>query len=162
MVQETILQHWVVTKFILPFFLVFFIVFALLEKTNILGEDKSQLNAFLAIVIGLIFVGAVFPKVVVGNMVLFLTVALVVVFVGLLIWGFLSGGEAKIEGKAIKIIGGAVVVIAVILGLVWAGGWDLGFLGWLFNQEWSKPVWTNVAFIVAIAAALAWVLKTTK
>lgn len=162
MVQETILQHWVVTNFILPFFLVFFIVFALLEKTKILGDDKQQLNAFLAIVIGLIFVGAVFPKMVVGNMVLFLTVALVIVFVTLLIWGFLSGGEAKIEGKAIKIIGGAAVVIAVIFGTLWAGGWNLSFLEVLFTQSWSKPFWTNVAFIVAIAVALAWVLKTTK
>src|SRR3989344_1899534 len=102
MAIETILQHWIFTSFILPFLLVFFIVFAILEKTKIFGDGKKQLNALLAFVIGLIFVGAVFPKLVVGNLILFLTVALVIVFVTLLLWGFVTGGEAKIEGKGIK------------------------------------------------------------
>ena len=71
MAAETILQSTIVSKFILPFLLVFFIVFAILEKTKLLGDGQKQLNALLAFVIGLIFTGAVFPKEVVGNLVLF-------------------------------------------------------------------------------------------
>jgi len=70
----TFLQSTIVAKFILPFLLVFFVVFAVLEKIKLLGEDKKQLNALVAFVIGLIFVGAVFPKEVVGNLVLFLSI----------------------------------------------------------------------------------------
>jgi len=161
MPQETILQHWIFTKFVFPFLLVFFIVFALLEKTKILGADRKQLNALLSFVIGLIFVSAVFPKMVVGNLVLFLTVAIVVVFVALLLWGFLTGGDAKIGGKVIPIVAGVIVVVAVIFALLWATGWDIGVVNILFNQDWSKAFWTNVAFLAVIAVALAAILKGT-
>src|SRR3989344_4428063 len=89
---ETILQHWIFTSFVFPFLLIFFIVFGILQKSKLFGEAK-QLNALIAFVIGLIFVGAVFPKLVVGNLILFLTVAVVVMFVALLLWGFVAGGE---------------------------------------------------------------------
>ena len=94
MTVETILQHWVLTDFVYPFLLVFFITFAVLEKSKILGgDDKRQLNALVSFVIGLIFVGAIFPKQVVSNMVLFLSVALVIVFVVLILWGFIFSKE---------------------------------------------------------------------
>ena len=86
MTLETILQHWILTDFVYPFLLVFFIVFAILDKTKLLGGDKKQLNAMLAFVIGLIFVSAVYPKVVVGDLILFLTISIIVVFVFLLLW----------------------------------------------------------------------------
>ena len=51
---ENILQHETLTSFVYPFLLIFFIVFAILEKTKIFGEEKKQVNAFVAFVIGLI------------------------------------------------------------------------------------------------------------
>lgn len=162
MVEETILQHWIFTKFAFPFLLIFFIVFAVLEKTKILGDDKKQLDALVAFIIALIFVGAVYPKLVVSNLILFLTVALVVVFVVLLLWGFVSGGEAKIEGKAVKIVVGAIVVFAVILALLWATGLGAWAFEILFQQSWSKAFWTNALFLVVIVIAIALVLKTGK
>src|SRR3989344_6435799 len=103
---DNILQHEALTDFVYPFLLVFFIVFAILEKTKVLGSEKKQINAFVAFVIGLIFVAAVNPKIIVTDLVLFLSVALVIVFVVLLLWGFVSGSEAKFgEGnKALKAI----------------------------------------------------------
>ncbi len=163
MAHETILQHWVVTQFILPFFLIFAIVFALLEKTKILGEGRQQLDAIVAFVIGLIFVGTVFPKVVVGNLILFLTVSIVIVFVALLLWGFVSGGEMKgdiLSNKYIKWVIGIVLVIAVVGAVLWATGIYDNFLNLLFKQSWSSELWTNVAFIAVIAIALAVILKS--
>lgn len=166
MVEETILQHWIVTKFALPFLLVFFIVFALLEKTKIFGEDKKQLNALFSFVIGLIFVGAVFPKLVVENMILFLTVALVVLFIGLILWGFVSGSDLKgnILGdeKWLKGVVGVIIILAVIVALLWATGVDSAAINLLFKQDWSGTFWTNVIFIVAIAVALALMIKKSK
>ena len=156
---ETILQHWIFSRFALPFLLVFIIVFALLEKTKILGSDKKQLDALVAFAIGLIFVAFVFPVQVVNNLVLFLTVALITVFVGLLLWGFITGGEAKLENKTVKVIFGIVIVIVVIGAMLWATGFYTPVWDWLFKQDWSNTFWTNVTFIVAIALALAIVLK---
>lgn len=159
MPEETILQHWVLTKFILPFLLVFFIVFAVLQKTKLLGDGKKQLDALVSFVIGLIFVGAVFPKLVVGNLILFMTVSLVIVFVILILWGFATGGEAKIESKGMKWIAGIVLVVAVIIAVLWATGYAQEVSDLLFSQNWSNTFWTSVSFIVVIAVALAMILK---
>jgi len=161
MVQETILQHWIFTKFAFPFLLIFAIVFALLEKTKILGDEKHQVNAIVAFVIGMIFVGAAYPKDVVGNLILFLTVAIVVVFIALLLWGFVSGSELKGDflDTKMKWVFGIIVIITVIIGLLWALGVEGGVYDWLFRQSWSGAFWTNVLFVIVIAGALAWVIK---
>ncbi len=156
MANETFLQSWIVSKFILPFLLVFFIVFAILDRTKLFGERKKQLNALVSFVIGLIFVSAVYPKLVVENMILFLTVTLVVVFVILLLWGFIFGSKEEFKlDKWMKIVLGVVVGIAFIGGILWATGWGTGIGNFLSTQS---QIWTNIAFVLVIAVALALVL----
>jgi hypothetical protein len=163
MVGEIFFQNVVFSQFILPFLLIFFIVFAILEKTKILGEQK-QINALVAFIIGLIFVGVAFPKEVVANMILFLTVALVVSFVVLILWGFLVGGEAKIGdlSTGVKWVIGLFILFVVFAALLWATGFDAGIIGMLFDQSWSETFWTNLIFIVLIGAALALVIRGSK
>lgn len=156
---ETILQHWIFTRFAFPFLLVFFILFAILEKTKILGE-KKQINALVAFIIGLIFVSVVYPVVVVNNLILFLTVALVAMFVGLLIWGFV-GEKAQIEGKISKWIFAVVLIIVMVAAILWATGFYTPIYDWLFKQNWSNSFWTNFLFIVTIAIAIALILKSS-
>jgi len=159
---DIFLQNWIFTKFFLPLLLIFVIVFAILEKTKIFGEDKKQLNAILALVIGLIFVSVAYPKEVVGNLILFLTVALVVLFVVLILWGFVSGGDLKgdfLTNKGVKWTVGIGVVIATVFAVVWAMGIQGGVLDLLFYQTWSGTFWTNVLFIAGIGLALALVLR---
>lgn len=161
MVEETILQHWIFTKFALPFLLIFFIVFAILEKTNIFGEGKKQLNALVAFVVSLIFVGVSYPVDIVSNLILFLTVALIAMFVGLLLWGFVIGGEAKIDSGWVKILLGVVITLAVIGAVLWATGFYTPIWDWLFGQDWSNGFWTNILFVIVIAVALVLVLKSS-
>ena len=141
--------------------MIFFLVFAILEKTKLLGDDKKQLNALISFVIGLIFVGVAYPTEVVGNMVLFLTVALVIMFVVLLLWGFAFGTikEGFEPAGWMKGILAAVVGIAVIIAVFWATGAQEGIISLLFKQTWSTTFWTNILFIVVVAIALALVLK---
>ena len=40
----------------LPFLLIFVIVFAILEKTKLFGNDKSNINAIIAVILGLLIV----------------------------------------------------------------------------------------------------------
>ena len=159
MAQETILQNWIFTKFAFPFLLIFFILFGILEKTKVFGEDKHRLNALISFVVGLIFVGAVFPKLVVENLILFLTVSIVVVFIGLLLWGFVSGEEAKVPGK-LKPIAGILVFIALVIAVFWATGVEGNFFDFLFRSSWSTEFWTNAAFIVVVIAAIVLVVST--
>ncbi|MBT96629.1 hypothetical protein CMI49_00830 [Candidatus Pacearchaeota archaeon] len=160
MVQETIFQHWIFTQFALPFLLIFAVLYGILEKTKILGDGKHQINAIVSFVVGLIFVSAVHPKEIVGNLILFLTVALVVVFVALLLWGFIKG-KVEIGGNMENVLMG-VVIVAVIAAIFWSMGIDMGAIDLLFNQSWSNTLWTNVAFVVVIAIAIALVLRKSK
>ena len=163
MVEQTIFQLPIVKDFILPFVLVFAILFAILEKTKVLGDEKHQINAIVAGVIGFIFIGFTSPKEFVSNLILFLTLGIIVIFVVMLLWGFLIGGEAKLEGpKGLKWVVGILLIIAVIIGVLWASGVDLGAFDSLFNQSWSKTVWTNVLFVIVAGAAIAVILATGK
>ena len=162
---ETILQHWILTNFAYPFLLIFFIAFGILEKTKIFGEGRRQLNALIAFVIGLIFVTAVSPKLVVGNLILFLTVSIVVMFVALLLWGFVAGEKGlKFEDapKGLKYLIGIVIVIAVVVALLWALGVEGSLFDFLFRSSWSNEFVTNVVFIVVVIVALVVVVKRGK
>ena len=162
---ETILQHWILTNFAYPFLLIFFIAFGILEKTKIFGEGRKQLNALIAFAIGLIFVTAVSPKLVVGNLILFLTVAIVVMFVALLLWGFVAGEKGlKFEDapKGLKYLIGIVIVIAVVVALLWALGVEGSLFDFLFRSSWSKEFVTNVVFIVVVIVAVVVVVKSGK
>ena len=152
-----IFQSEVATGFIYPFFLIFFIVFAVLDKSGILGKGKKQLNAMVAGVVALIFIGALFDKVnILENLILFLTISLVIIFVVLVLWGFVSSDE-----KGLKLSPGlvngliAIIGIAVVFGVFWALGVGQSFFDWLFKSSWSDTFWTNAVFLILIAAALA-------
>ena len=162
---ETILQNWIFSQFALPFLLVFFLAFGILEKTELFGKDKKQLNAGISFVIGLIFVSAIYPKIVVGNLILFLAVALVVMFVGLLLWGFAAGGEVKVPDK-LKVPVFILIGIAVFAALLWALGTPGGFFrdafDFVFYSSWSKGFWTNAVFVIVIIAAVIAVVGKKK
>ena len=159
--MATILQAPLLTDFLYPFLLIFFLSFGLLEKLKVLGDGVTQLNALVSLVIGLIFVSAVFPKMVVGNLMLFLSVALVVLFVALLLWGFISG---KAEfGTKFKIFMAVILGIAMVIAVLWASGVGVSGLlvdiwDFLFNSSWSSSIWANVIFVFFIAGAIAAVL----
>ncbi|MBU0958668.1 MAG: hypothetical protein KKB31_01855 [Nanoarchaeota archaeon] len=160
---ENILQHEVLTGFLYPFLLVFFIVFAVLEKTKIFGEDKKQINALTAFVIGLIFVAAIEPKIIVENLILFLIVAIVAMFVVLILWSFATGGGISMgDSKGLKWAIGIVIILAVVVALfLITGVWDT-VIDTVFKSDWSSDFWTNVIFIVVIAAALALAIGKAK
>ncbi len=160
---ETILQAPIFTKFVYPFLLMFFIIFAILEKSKVLG-DKKQINALVAFVIGLIFASAFYPKMVVENMILFLTIALIIVFVVLMLWGFIAGEEGLKFGnipKGLRAVILSGIIISVALAVLWATGVGFGFIGDLFGKA-TLTFWTNVVFVVFVAIALAVVLATGK
>jgi len=165
--MANILQSEVMTQFIYPFLLIFFIVFAILEKTKMFGAEKKQINALVSLVISLIFVSAIFPKIIVGNLMLFLVLGIVIIFVGLLMWGFLSGkeaGENLIGAKTLKWFGG-LLVIALAVAVIWASGLGGGFqkiFDFMFNSPDSGKFWTNFLIIAFVIGAIFVVLKKSK
>lgn len=162
MAIDTIFQSDVATNFFYPFILIFVLVFAILEKSKVLGEGKQK-NAMISLVIALIFVSAVFPKVILSNLILFLSLSLVVVFVLMLLWGFVASDKDgfKLDDNLRKGLM-ALIGIAVVIGVFWAFGVGQIFWDWLFNSGWSDTFWTNLIFVVLISAAIAVVLRAKK
>jgi hypothetical protein len=164
MAELAFLQSPALTNFVYPFLLIFFIIFAILEKTKLFGEGKTQINALIAFVIGFIFVSAIFPKEMVNNLILFLTIAIIIMFVILMLWGFVAGegglkfGDAP---KGLKWAIGIFIVLAVTVAVLWAAGVNISeLINRIFHASWSSKFWTNFIFIVLVAAALAVALGT--
>lgn len=162
--MATIFQNDILVNFAYPFLLIFFILFGVLEKTQLFGEGKKQLNALVAFVIGLIVVASIFSTDIISNLTLFLSVALVIMFVVLLLWGFVFADkkEGFKPNSTMKITLGIIIGIAVIIAVLSSTSVGLGFIGNLFNQSWSEAFWSNFIFIILIAAALAIVIGQKK
>lgn len=165
--MSTILQSSLLTDFLYPFLLIFFICFGLLEKTSILGSGKKQLNALVSLVIGLVFVGAVFPKIIAANLVQFMTVGMVVIFVAIVLWNFISQGSGFTSEGGTKIhkFFVIIIVLGLFFGILWATGVTSGFVLalqnfflFLFDSSWSGTFWTNALFVVFILIAVMIVL----
>lgn len=157
MADTTFLNYSIISDFLLPFLLVFFIIFAILERTKIFGADKKQLNALTSFVIGLIFVTAVYPKLVVSNLILFLTVAIVAIFVILLIWGFIFGDTKSPLEHGLVLGLGIIATIVFIGAVIWATGLYNTF-GNYFSSGTGSAIITNAVFLIVIGIALALVL----
>ncbi len=163
MATTIFLQNDLFTKFLFPFLLVFFIAFAILERTKLFGEGKKQLNALTAFVMGLIFVTAVYPVLVVNNLILFMTVALVAIFVILLIWGFIFGDEKGFAlNNKLKWILGIVAGIAFFAAVIWATGWYPNLVEFFSNSNLNSTIITNAIFVIVIAVALVLLVREKK
>lgn len=161
MAGETIFTNWVFKDYVFPLIFVWALLFGVLEKTKLLGDGKKQLNAIISIVVSMIFVAFVFPKQVVSNLVLFMAVSLVVIFVFLILYGFVMGDKDgfKLGDGFLKKLLVWIIFIAVVIAVIWATGSRIEVINLLFRQDWSETFWMNVILIGAIAGVLAIVFK---
>ena len=150
----TILSHPFFVEQVLPFLLVFTVVFAILDKTKILGDGKRQINAIVAFVIGLLFIVFPFPVYIVNNLIIIASVIIIVFLVFMMLYGFAGGKEGE---KWMKITFAILIGLALIISLlVLTGYWDI-VLGAAFGGEGSE-VASNLFFIAIIIAAIIVVL----
>lgn len=165
---------------ILPFLLVFVLVFALLEKTKILGTDtlkdtsgekaeytKKSLNAMVAFVTGFFVVASTQLVAVINKSLsqIFLLLLLVICF--MLVWGsfheqtkngfFLDAKKHKFYYNAL--MGIVFVAIAAIF---------LNALGWLqlvydfLKDNWNTDYVAAVIFIAIILGFMMWITGDPK
>lgn len=155
---DNIFTHEIFADYILPWILVFVIVFAVLEKTKVLGDGKKQINAIVAVVLALLLLGFESSRDVITGIVPYAIVAIIVVFVFLLIYGFLGGDFKEVLGKGSKIGIAAVVGIALlVLVLVLTNVWDK-----VIDFFSGSSVAMNIIFIVIAAVAIIAVIGKGK
>src|SRR3989344_3767877 len=111
MVEPILISPFFVS-YILPFVLVFTLIFAILQKTQLLGEGKKQIDALVGAVVGLVLIAFPFARDIIVQLMPFLAVSAVVLLVFMLLYGFIVGKkEGDVLNKGLKI------VFAIILGL---------------------------------------------
>ncbi|MFH1592877.1 MAG: hypothetical protein ABIB47_05930 [Candidatus Woesearchaeota archaeon] len=125
---------------VLPFILVFTLVFAILEKTRILGEEdkhpKRNLNALVAFVIGLFVVAATSIVNVLRDSLPVITLILVVLLCFMLLVGAFHGEKefTFAESKGWKIFLTLVMFISVLLVFG-------NFIKTDSGESWLEVVW---------------------
>ena len=161
---DTVLSHPIFVETILPFLLIFTIVFAVLQKSKLFGDGKKQVDAIVALVIGLIIISFAQAKGVILQMTVFLAVALVVILVLMILLGaFAEEGKLfeKMFPNPLRYIAIVIVVLAVAIAAVYVTGF------WQFLYDWiylgtESNLFLNVLFFIIIAGAIIAVILGTK
>jgi hypothetical protein len=161
MALETILVNDFAVRVVYPFLLIFVLVFAILQKSKILGEYKRQIDALIALSIALIFVAFGWATDIVTKMMPFLAIALVTILVFMLIFGFVASDKEGLEiPKPLKIVGAVFATVVVVISLIVATGqWNIIYDS-LFGAEGISDVWVNIILVVVVVAAVAAVIFT--
>lgn len=156
---QTILASDFAFQIVYPFLLIFVLLFAILQKSKILGEGKSQIDAMVSLVIALIVVSVGWATDIITKMMPFLAVTVVVLLIFLIIFGFVASGKDGFEiPNNIKIGTGILAAIVVIVALLVATGqWDKVYSSFLEGGKLSN-VWSNIILLLIVIAAMAVVL----
>ncbi len=146
-------------EYLLPFALVFTLIFAILQKSKLLGEGKKQIDAIIGLVVGLILIAYAPARLIVVQLQVFLAVFASILLVFMLLMAFINQKkEGEILGKWFKYALYAILVIALIITLiVITGYWDF-VTGYLFDSSTGGQIWVNGLIIVVIIGALIAVL----
>tara|TARA_Y100000310_G_scaffold342216_1_gene444371 strand:- start:1297 stop:1821 length:525 start_codon:yes stop_codon:yes gene_type:complete len=154
MAVETILQSPFVIEVLLPFLLIFVVMFAILQKTEILGKEKRQIDAIVALVVGLIVVAFGYAVGFIINIIPILAITAVVILVFMMLYGMVHPQGGFTPNKWLKggigVIVGIVVVISV---LVLTGAWEIVID--YYNQTGSEVVVANIVFFVVAIIVVA-------
>lgn len=153
--MANILTYPIFKEIILPFLLVFTLIFAILEKSKLLGDNKSQINAIISFVFAGILISFANAVNIILQMTTFMVVALFVLFVFMLIYGFAYGNKTGDPLSAgLKTFIGIIAFIAVVVAmLVITGYWKI-----VYDFLSSSSIGLNILFIILIGAAIAAVL----
>lgn len=153
---------------ILPFILVFTLVFAILQKTKILGEKSKNFNTVISLVMGASVVlphvlmgtgtnrltnGLIDPVVVINNALPSVSIILIAVLMVLLIFG-IWGSKVRLGNSSLSGIIALFAFLSVIYIFGGAAGWWVlpryGWLGVLSDPNTQALVVTILVFAIII------------
>jgi|TARA_B100001971_G_scaffold186586_1_gene186642 hypothetical protein len=144
--------------YVLPFVLVFTLIFAILQKTQLLGEDKRQVDALIGLVVGMMLIAFPGPRSIIVLLMPFLAVAAVILLVFMMLYGFISGkSDGDVLGKNWKkVLIGVLTVALVVFLLTVTGYWDNV---WYYFGGDSSFYWVNGLFLAIVVGAIFWVMR---
>ncbi len=165
------LDRWGLTDVLLPFLLIFVVIFAILQKTKILGEDKKNLNVVIALVVSLMVVvphvtgrlppnadpveiiKSALPQVsIVVVAILFLLIMIGIMGQDVVMLGITAPGWITFIslGIIIFIFGGS------------AGWWDAGGFDQFLQNTFGDEAIAIVIMLLVFGIIIAWVTSESK
>ena len=143
------------TNVILPFILVFTVVFAILEKTEILGK-KRDIHAIISLVISLIAIGVPAAVGTLQRFIPVIAVIIIIFFAWMLVFGFVHG-EVEVDfSKGLKTFFLIFLGVVLLATAVWAVTSTTGILTKInLDQVLSAQITQMVLFVGAIVAVIA-------
>lgn len=157
----TIFSSQIFMQVVLPFLLVFTIIFAILQRTKILGEGKARIDAITSLVIALIVVAYGYATDIIVTLMPFLAVSAIIILVFMILYGFIASGEKGVDFSKFKIPFGVIIGIAIIAAVLISTGYWNTVVGW-FTGNNSNALVTNIIFIAIIIGAIAIVVGKGK
>ena len=156
----TILSRPIVVEVILPFLLVFTVVFGILQKSEIFGKGKKQIDAIVSLVVGLLVISFGKAIGIIVQLSAVLAVLLVVVLVFMLLVGSFNkeGDTDKVFGKIKWLIGVPVIIAFFVAVLYIIGAWDY-IWNYVFVFSDGSAWIMNVVFVLVIGGAVWVVLR---
>jgi hypothetical protein len=143
------------TDMLLPFLLVFVVVFAILQKSKILGDGKAQIDAIIGVIIGLLLIGLPQPRNIIVGIMPWMAVGIAVILVFLILYGFVAGDLSGANVKPwMKVTFGILAGLFTLAVVLYISGLGDIILGWLSGGE-SSDIWTSVLMIALVFAAMA-------
>ncbi len=160
MVSETIFSGDL-AQTSLVFVLVFTLVYAVLQKSKVLGDGKNSSDALVALAVGLIVSTVGYATEIISKLVPFLAVSLVVILVFLLLAGFFFVGDQFKLPPGVVLAGGILSFIAVVIAVMFiTNSWN--YIGNFFKDGSANPWVANILLVVVVAGAVFFALKFSK
>jgi len=141
------------TNVVLPFLLIFVVVYAILDKTKILGE-KRDINAIVSLVFALTTVAlpSAFGAVdVIIKIIPIVVVIIVIILAFMLTYGFVGGTKEGALTDPWHVFFGILIGLALLASVLWA----TGVLGLITKQTWASQALQTFIIIAAIVAVIA-------
>src|SRR3989338_2721275 len=164
------LDNMGLTDILLPFLLIFVIVFAILQKTKVLGDERKNLSIVVALVVGLLvviphatgrFPPNADPVVIINDALPQLSIVLVaVIFLLVLIGAF--GQDYVFLGVTMPgwIMVFSLVVIIIIFG--GAAGWWSGQFGNSLERIFGTEAIAVAIMLLVFGIVIAWITSESK
>ena len=141
------------TEMLLPFLLVFVVVFAILQKSKILGDGKAQIDAMVGLIVGLLLIGLPQPRNIIVGIMPWMAVGIAVILVFLILYGFVAGDLSKAPAW-MKITFGILAGLFTLAIVLYISGLGDIIMGWLSGDSGSS-IWMNVLMIALVIGAMA-------
>lgn len=157
------LEYYGLSDALLPFLLIFTIIFAMLQKTRILGAGKKNFNVMVALIIAAM---VVIPHItrsyptrydlveILNSALPNVSILIIAIVMGLLLIGLL-GGEARWMGGSLS----GIIAILAFAAIIYIFGGAAGWWRNVFFRWWDRDVVTLVVVILVFAIVIWYITK---